>query len=66
LPPDRTAALRIAFAATLRDPAFLADAGRTRLDVSLVTGEEIDALLKDSSAAPREVIARVKEALGRQ
>jgi tripartite-type tricarboxylate transporter receptor subunit TctC len=66
LPPDRTAALRIAFAATLRDPAFLADAGRTRLDVSLVTGEEIDALLKDSAAAPREVIARVKEALGRQ
>jgi tripartite-type tricarboxylate transporter receptor subunit TctC len=65
LPPDRAAVLRTAFAATLRDPAFLQDAGRTRLDVALVTGEEIDALLKDSAAAPQDVIARVKQALGR-
>ena len=65
LPADRTAALRAAFAATLRDPAFLQDAKRTRLDVALVTGEEIDALLKDSAAAPQDVIARVKQALGR-
>ena len=65
LPVDRTAALRTAFAATLRDPAFLADAQRARLDVALVSGEEIDALLKDSAAAPADVIARVKQALGR-
>jgi len=65
VPADRTAALRAGFAATLRDPAFLQDAKRTRLDVALVTGEEIDALLKDSAAAPADVIARVKEALGR-
>jgi tripartite-type tricarboxylate transporter receptor subunit TctC len=66
LPPDRAAALRSAFAATLRDPAFLQDAKRTRLDVSLVTGEETDALLKQSAGAPKDVIARVKDALGRQ
>ena len=65
LPPDRAAALRAAFAATLRDPAFLQDAKRARLEVALVTGEEIDALLKDSAAAPQDVIARVKQALGR-
>ena len=65
LPPDRAAALRSAFAATLRDPAFLQDAKRTRLDVSLVTGAETDALLKNSAGAPQEVIARVKDALGR-
>lgn len=65
LPADRAAALRAAFAATLRDPAFLEDAKRARLDVALVTGEEIDALLKDSAAAPQDVIARVKQALGR-
>ena len=65
VPADRTAALRAGFAATLRDPAFLQDAKRTRLDVALVTGEEIDALLKDSAAAPADVIARVKAALGR-
>ena len=66
LPADRAATLRSAFAATLRDPAFLADAKRTRLDVSLVTGEETDALLKDSAGAPKDVIARVKQALGRK
>jgi tripartite-type tricarboxylate transporter receptor subunit TctC len=65
LPPDRAAVLRSAFAATLRDPAFLQDAARTRLDISLVTGKEVDALLEDSANAPKGVIARVKEALGR-
>jgi tripartite-type tricarboxylate transporter receptor subunit TctC len=66
LPADRVAALRSAFAATLRDPAFLADAKRTRLDISLVTAAETDALLKESAGAPQEVIARVKAALGRK
>ncbi len=66
LPPERAAALRSAFAATLRDPAFLADAKRTRLEISLVTGKEVDTLLKDSAGAPKDVIARVKQALGRK
>jgi len=66
LPPDRATALRSAFAATLRDPAFLQDAKRTRLDVSLVTGADVDALLKDSAGAPKDVLARVKQALGRK
>jgi len=65
LPPNRAATLRTAFAATLRDPAFLQDAERSRLDVSAVTGEEVDALLKESAAAPRDVLDRVKQALGR-
>jgi tripartite-type tricarboxylate transporter receptor subunit TctC len=65
LPPDRAAALRSAFAATLRDPALLQEAQRARLDVSLVTAEEVDALLKESANTPREVLDRVKQALGR-
>ena len=65
LPPDRAAALRSAFAATMRDPAFLEDAQRARLDVSLVTGEEVDALLKESAGAPKDVLDRVKQALHR-
>ena len=65
LPPDRAAALRTAFAATMRDPAFLEDAQRIRLDVSLVTGEEVDALLNESASAPKDVLDRVKQALGR-
>ncbi|MGA8613636.1 MAG: hypothetical protein WB760_18580 [Xanthobacteraceae bacterium] len=65
LPPDRAAALRSAFAATMRDSAFLEDAQHARLDVSLVTGEEVGALLKESAGAPKNVLDRVKQALHR-
>jgi tripartite-type tricarboxylate transporter receptor subunit TctC len=65
LPGDRAATLRAAFAATLRDPAFLQDAERSRLDVSPVTGEEVEALLRESADAPADVLDRVKQALGR-
>jgi tripartite-type tricarboxylate transporter receptor subunit TctC len=65
LPQDRAAALRAAFAATMRDPALLEDAQRARLDVSLVTGGEVDVLLKESAGAPKDVLDRVKQALGR-
>jgi hypothetical protein len=58
--------LRTAFAATLRDAAFLEDAKKTRLDISLVKGQQVDALLKDGASAPPEVLELVKEALGRK
>jgi tripartite-type tricarboxylate transporter receptor subunit TctC len=66
VPPDRAAVLRSAFAATMRDPAFLQDAQQARLPVNLVTGEEADALLEKSVAAPPEVVNRLKQALGRE
>ena len=66
LPPERAAALRAAFAATLRDPEFRKDAERAKLDTDLVTAEEVDTLLKDTTAAPTEVIERLKQALDRK
>jgi tripartite-type tricarboxylate transporter receptor subunit TctC len=65
LPPERAAALRAAFNATLRDPEFLKDAERSKIDTNLVTGEELDTVLKDATNAPAEVINRVKQALQR-
>lgn len=65
LPPERAKILRAAFAATMVDPEFLKDAERTKIDVELVTAEEVDALLKKSGSAPVEVIERVKLLLGR-
>ena len=38
--------LRKAFAATLRDSAFLAEAKKTKLDIEPVSGEEIDGYVK--------------------
>jgi tripartite-type tricarboxylate transporter receptor subunit TctC len=66
LPPERAAVLRAAFAATLRDPEFHKDAERAKLETNLVPGEEVDAVLKEATAAPAEVIERVKQALERK
>jgi len=66
LPLDRAAALRSAFAATLRDPEFQNEAERAKLDIDLVTGDEIDRLLRESVTTSPEVIGRLKQALGRK
>lgn len=64
VPADRVKALRDAFDATLKDKEFLIDSERRRVEINLVTGAEIDQLLKTSAAAPKSVIDAVKEALG--
>jgi tripartite-type tricarboxylate transporter receptor subunit TctC len=46
-PRDRVQMLRKAFAAALRDPAFLAEARKMKLYVQPVTGEEIEEHVKD-------------------
>jgi tripartite-type tricarboxylate transporter receptor subunit TctC len=65
MPPDRVKVLREAFAATLRDPDFLKEAAKAKLDVDVVTGAEVDQVLKDAANAPESVIDRVKQALKR-
>jgi tripartite-type tricarboxylate transporter receptor subunit TctC len=64
VPADRVKALRDAFDATLKDKEFLIDAERRRVEINLVTGAEVDKILKTSAAAPKAVIDAVKEALG--
>jgi tripartite-type tricarboxylate transporter receptor subunit TctC len=66
LPPERAKALRAAFAETMKDPEFLAEAKKLKLDVDLVTGEEVEKVLHDALNAPKEVIDRVKEVLERK
>ena len=45
-PAERLRTLRKAFAATLRDSEFLAEAKKTKLDIEPVAGEEIDEYVK--------------------
>jgi tripartite-type tricarboxylate transporter receptor subunit TctC len=45
-PKERLEILRKGFAATLRDPEFLAEAKKTKLDIEPVAGEEIDGYVK--------------------
>jgi tripartite-type tricarboxylate transporter receptor subunit TctC len=63
VPPERIAALRKAFDATVKDPQFLADASKQGLEIDLVTGPEIEVTLKRLYDTPVEVIDRVKAAL---
>lgn len=61
VPPDRIAALRAAFAATFKDPGFLADAQRQILNIAPVDGEAIRALLAQAYQTPPDVVARMRE-----
>ncbi len=55
MPPERLAALRTAFAAMLKDPDFLAAAEKRNLMVDPGTGEELDALVRDTLKLPQDV-----------
>jgi hypothetical protein len=58
VPSDRLKALREAFEATAKDPAFLASAERAHRIIRVYTAVQIDALLKKSYALPPAVIQR--------
>lgn len=58
---DRAAILRAAFEATLKDPAFLADAAKMQMDIDPLTGAEIEALLKTAYATPRPIVQRAAQ-----
>jgi tripartite-type tricarboxylate transporter receptor subunit TctC len=59
----RVATLRRAFADTMHDPEFLADAKKSKLEIDLVPGEEIDAILARIYKTPRPVVERAKAAM---
>ena len=56
VPADRLAALRAAYAATLADPAFLADAGRFRLPIDGASGERVEARVRQALDARPHVV----------
>ena len=64
VPSERLAALRAAFAATLRDPTFIEDAKRLRVEISPFQGAEMDALMRDIFTASPKLIERVRTLLG--
>ena len=60
VPAERVRALREAFAQTLKDPQFLADAEKMGIEVQHVGGEQIQMLVERIYASPPEVIARAR------
>ena len=56
LPAERVNVLRRAFDATMRDKAFLAEADKGNWEITPVSGEEIEALMKRVYATPPAVV----------
>jgi len=63
--PEVVKTLREAFTKTMKDPDFLAETRRKKLDMDPTTGEEVQSLANDVMAQPKEVIERLKSMMGR-
>ena len=65
LPPgasaEAVATLRKAFAATVVDPEFLADATRARVSISASSGERLQEVVSRVHSAQKEVVARARQ-----
>jgi hypothetical protein len=64
VPAERTAALRTAFAAMLKDPEFLAEVAKQRLTVAPMMAPEIEGFLKDLYKTPADVIEDTRKISG--
>lgn len=63
-PKEMVIAMRRAFDATMKDPAFLADAEKSRLEIDPVTGEEMERMVKRAFETPKALIARAAKLKG--
>lgn len=63
IPDDRRRALVAAFAATMTDPDFLADAGQMQADINPVAAADIDQLLAELYATPKDIVAKAAKAI---
>jgi len=60
VPADRMAALRRAFDQMVKDPEFLAEAGKTKMDISPSSGEEAQKVAESMLNMPPKIIQRAK------
>src|SRR5262245_13196327 len=61
--PDRVKVLRDAFDATMKDPAFLEDMARQKLDVRPVPGPKLDELVQEVYGYPADVVKIAADAI---
>jgi tripartite-type tricarboxylate transporter receptor subunit TctC len=63
IPEDRRKALVAAFAATMKDPEFLADAQKMQVEVNPVTAAAIEKLVAEIYATPKDIVAKAAKAI---
>jgi hypothetical protein len=66
VPAGRMKLLREAYEATMRDQAFLEEAGKHAMMIRSQTGAEIAALIKQAASVPKPVLDRTAQLLGWQ
>lgn len=62
VPSNRVGVLRSAFERTMKDLDFQSDARKSKLDLSLSTGREVETLIKKVFSAPDHIVKRAREA----
>ena len=63
VPADRLKALRDAFDATMKDPEFLAEAERARIDINPISGAEVQKIVENVVGASPDVAALARAAV---
>lgn len=63
VPEERFQAMRKAFDDMTKDTDFLADARKAGIDIELVSGDEIEALLRRVYATPKDIVEVVRKAV---
>jgi tripartite-type tricarboxylate transporter receptor subunit TctC len=63
-PKEMVSIIRRAFDDTVKDPAFLADADKTLLEVEPMTGEVMERILKEAFSVPKELLQRAVDLHG--
>jgi tripartite-type tricarboxylate transporter receptor subunit TctC len=61
VPADRVNMLREAYLKAFKEPELLAEAKKARVEVELLSGEEVEREFREAMTQPAEVVARVKK-----
>jgi tripartite-type tricarboxylate transporter receptor subunit TctC len=59
--PELVKMLREAFTKTMKDPEFLAETKKKRLDIDPTTGGDVETITKEVMSQPPEVVERIKK-----
>jgi tripartite-type tricarboxylate transporter receptor subunit TctC len=61
LAPERLALLRKAFMDTMKDPAFIEETRKQKLEIEAEDGEHLEKLVRQIYATPKEIVQKVGE-----
>ena len=63
VPADRVKALRDAFSATMKDPVFLAEAGKQDMPIDPWTGDQTEQVIAQFTSYPPAIYSRARTVL---